>query len=149
MNYKKIKKKKTKKHTNIKKFSFFTHLRISLYTPSKKTYFQCSLFISLPPLSRFVIQRIVRIWRGQQRLNRQQNLRNLQSRTPVLLQNIQTNSPKIINIRMINLSYKQRFGSFHRVVLRQIQLHVKDATCELIIKGTGNLRRGYLLVPRF
>ena len=72
-------------------------------------------------------QRIVRIRVAQQRTNRQQNLRNRQRRRPLLFQNVQTNAPVRVHVRMVHFCFEIYLWRFKRVIGREVDRDEEQA----------------------
>lgn len=83
--------------------------------------------IRLINVRNFWHQRIVRIRVAQQRTNRQQNLRNRQRRRPLLFQNVQTNAPVRVHVRMVHFCFEIYLWRFKRVIGREVDRDEEQA----------------------
>lgn len=83
--------------------------------------------VVLPMLGCLVVERVVWVGGAQQGLNRQKDGSDLESRTPVGFQNIETNSAQVVDVGVVNLSTENAFGRGHRVVVGQKQLSIEFA----------------------
>eukprot|EP01022_Parablepharisma_sp_SALTPOND_P029537 TRINITY_DN738_c0_g1_i1.p1 TRINITY_DN738_c0_g1~~TRINITY_DN738_c0_g1_i1.p1 ORF type:complete len:851 (-),score=40.70 TRINITY_DN738_c0_g1_i1:4257-6809(-) len=100
--------------------------------------------IALPNVGYFVVQGIIRIWCAQQRLDGQQHRSHQQRRTPLILQNIQTNPTQTINVRVIDLRPEQYLWRNHRIFFRQVKLKMEHSTFE---RSAGRTSYLYFEVP--
>ena len=64
--------------------------------------------------------RIVRVLIAHQGTNSQQNLRNRQRRRPLLFQNVQTNAPVRVHVRMVHFCLEIHLRRFERVIRREV-----------------------------
>ena len=85
------------------------------------------LFIFLPNFCDGVIQRIIRIGRRKQGLDAQQDGANLQRGGPLVLQNVEANSPKLVDVGMVNFGKESDFGGGHGIIRRQEELELEHA----------------------
>ena len=58
--------------------------------------------VCFPYLRHVVGERIVRVWRGEERLNREEDGADLQRRAPLVLENVEADAPEPINIRVVD-----------------------------------------------
>lgn len=90
------------------------------------------LFVVLPYFGHIVVQRIVRIGCTQKSLDGQQNGSDLKGRTPLVLQDVQTDSSEFVDIGVIDFGQKADFGWGHGIVSGQEQFQLEDT---LFVRG--------------
>jgi len=85
--------------------------------------FSCSInsciLILFPIVCNLFIKWIVKVWCWQQSLDWKQNSSDLQSWRPFVLQDIQTDSTKLVDVGMVNFSSEQNFWWNHWILIRQ------------------------------
>ena len=72
-------------------------------------------------------ERVIRIRVGQHGQNGEKDLRNCQSRRPILLQNIKTDEARCVDIWMVNLRGEDNARRLERIVNRKLDCHMEDA----------------------
>merc|ERR1719234_421909 len=73
-------------------------------------------FVGLPQLCNVVCQRIVRVGCRKKSLDGEKDGSNLKSRTPLLLEDVQTDSPKLVYVWVVDPCNEPDFWSSHRVI---------------------------------
>ena len=66
----------------------------------------------------------------EKRQNAEEHLRNCESRTPLILQNIKTDAARCVDIRMIDLRFEGDNGWFEGIIAWKADGQVEDAACE-------------------
>mmetsp|Transcript_18048 Transcript_18048/g.68440 ORF Transcript_18048/g.68440 Transcript_18048/m.68440 type:complete len:218 (+) Transcript_18048:39-692(+) len=80
------------------------------------------LLVLLPQRRNVVIQRVIRIRRGQQRLDAEENCANLQSWRPLVLQDVQADAAELVHVGVVDPREEPHLGWRHGIVRRQEQL---------------------------
>lgn len=88
--------------------------------------YRCWLIL-LPSLGYVWGERIVWVWRAKECLDRQQDRADLKSWRPVALQNIQADTAKLVDVRVVDLGQETNLWWGHRVVIWEEELKVEDA----------------------
>lgn len=86
-------------------------------------------------------KRIVGVWIGQHRTNRQQNLRNSQSRRPLVSEDVQANGAIAVDIRMIDSRRKSNLGRLKGIVSREVYVQIENSAC----KGAVRLQKSQII----
>jgi hypothetical protein len=81
----------------------------------------------LPLLGHRFIEWIIRVRCAQKRLYTEQNGADLKSWGPVVLEDIETDAPKAINVGVVDPSEESYSWWAHGVVIGQEKLQVKDS----------------------
>mmetsp|Transcript_26594 Transcript_26594/g.67606 ORF Transcript_26594/g.67606 Transcript_26594/m.67606 type:complete len:200 (-) Transcript_26594:41-640(-) len=87
------------------------------------------LLVRFPMVSNVVCKRVIGVGRREQSLNGEQHRAHLQGWAPLVLQDIQANAPKLVNVGVIHLRKKADLWWRHRVLLGQEELEFEDTTC--------------------
>jgi hypothetical protein len=91
------------------------HSRAILLRP-----FACSLVVLGPvvpvELCDFRDQGVVRVWVVQQGANGKENFGNSESRAPLVLQNVEANSTRVVDVAVIDSRSEGNFGWLERIV---------------------------------
>jgi len=90
--------------------------------------FYCAAFVRFPMLCYLIRKRVIGIRGTHQGLNAQKNCSDLQSRTPLIFEDIQTNSAQFVNIWVVDFSQKPHFRRSHRIIIGQKKFQLKDST---------------------
>ena len=96
--------------------------------------------ISLQKLSDIRYQWIIGIWVSKQGTDRQQNLADRQGRTPLILEDIKTDTTIGINVTMIDTSSEVDLGWFEWIVSGEMDVQEEDATGIWRVIGTHDRR---------
>ena len=96
--------------------------------------------ISLQKLSDIRYQWIIGIWVSKQGTDRQQNLADRQGRTPLILEDIKTDTTIGINVTMIDTSGEVDLGWFEWIVSGEMDVQEEDATGIWRVIGTHDRR---------
>lgn len=59
-------------------------------------------FLCLPELSGLIVEGVVRIGGGEKSLDGEKDSTDLQGRTPLILQNVETDTAKTVNVGMVD-----------------------------------------------
>ena len=97
------------------------------------------LLIGLPGIRNLLIQRIIQVWQGHQGLNGKQNRSNLQSRGPLVLEDIEANSAKLVDVRVVDLGFEEDLWWDHGVLVWQEELAVENTSLVWCLSWAGNL----------
>lgn len=100
---------------------------LSIFPGPLTCSFIISLTIGLVGLGNFGHERIVRVRIGEQRADRKQNLGHGEGRTPLIPENIQTNTPIGIDVGMVNASSEGYLRRLKRVVSWKVNSQEVDA----------------------
>merc|ERR1719188_1307462 len=68
------------------------------------------------------VQRVKRLWRAEQSLDAQEDGSDLKGRAPFVLQYIQADATKLVNVGVVDLCQEADLGRLHRIALRQEEL---------------------------
>lgn len=68
------------------------------------------------------VERIIRFWCREKRLDGEQDGANLQSGAPLVLQNVQANAPERVNVGVVDFRQKPDLGRLHRIRFREEEL---------------------------
>eukprot|EP00982_Pelagococcus_subviridis_P010038 30962-Pelagococcus_subviridis.AAC.9 len=90
--------------------------------------------VHLPRVRDLLRERVVRVRRAQQRLNGQQHRSYLQRGRPLILQDVQTDPPQVVYVRVVDLRQEPHLRRGHRVLLREEQLELEDAA---LVRGVS------------
>lgn len=85
------------------------------------------LLISLEQLCNIRNKRIIRIRIGQERTDGQQHLGNCQSRAPLILENVQTDSSIGIDVAVIDTGGEVHFGWLEGIVCRKVNVKKENS----------------------
>merc|ERR1740116_119215 len=85
-------------------------------------------FVCLPQLCNVVCQRIVGVGCRKKSLDGEKDGSNLKSRTPLLLQDVQADSPKLVYVWVVDPRDEPDFWSSHRVIFWQKQLQFEHTS---------------------
>jgi hypothetical protein len=99
----------------------------------------CGLLISFPGIGDLLIQRIIQIWQGHQGLNRKQHRSDLQRRRPLVLEDVEANSAKLVDVGVVDLGSEKDLGWHHWVLFRQEELAVENSTLVWSLSWASNL----------
>ena len=69
--------------------------------------------------SNLLVKGVIKIWGGEETLNRNQHSSYLKGWTPLVFENVEANSANFVNVRMIDFCSKEHFGRDHRVLVRK------------------------------
>ena len=69
-------------------------------------------------------------------LNGKENCSDLQSRAPLVLENVKTDSAKLVNVGVVDASGEGELGRFERVVCGEIDIEEEHSTLEWRVGGT-------------
>lgn len=83
--------------------------------------------MDLPLLRHSLIQWIFWIWRPQERLYAEQDCPYLQSRGPVVLEDVEADSSQAIDVRVVDAGQKAYPGWAHGVVIWEEELELEHA----------------------
>jgi hypothetical protein len=72
--------------------------------------------VGLEDLGNFWYQRIIGVGVVEQRTNREENFLNSEGRAPLIFQNIQTNSARIVDVAVVDACGESNFRRLERVV---------------------------------
>ena len=97
------------------------------------------LLVSLPGISNFLIQRIIQVGQRHQGLDWEQNRSDLESRRPLVLQDVETDSAKLVDVGVVDLGSEQNLWWDHGVLIWQEKLTVEDATFVWSLAWTSDL----------
>ena len=103
------------------------------------------LLVGLPGISDFLIQWIIQVGQRHQSLDGEQDRSDLESRRPLVLQNIETDSSKLVDVGMVDLGSEQNLWWHHWVLIWQEKLAIEDSsfvrgltwTCDLHVEVSG------------
>lgn len=70
-------------------------------------------------------------------MDRKKDGANLKRRRPVALQDIETDTAQLVDIRVVDLGEKANLGWRHGVVVWEEELEVEDATWEGLVDALG------------
>ena len=91
--------------------------------------------ICFPHFSNVVRERVVRVGRREQRLDRQQHRPDLQRRAPLVLEDVKADAAQFVNVGVVDLGEEAHLGWRHRIVLRQEELQFEDAAWSRMQRG--------------
>jgi len=95
--------------------------------------------IGLPGISDLLIQRIIQVWQGHQGLDRKQDRSDLQRRRPLVLEDIEANSAKLVDVGVVDLCSEEDLGWDHWVLLWQEEFAVENASLIWCLSWAGDL----------
>lgn len=72
-------------------------------------------------------------------LDTQKHRSDLQSRRPLVLEDIEADTAQFVNVGVVNARQEAHFRRRHRVIRRQEQLELEDAVCQNQV-STSNLQ---------
>ncbi|KAI0564068.1 ubiquitin conjugating enzyme E2 [Gracilaria domingensis] len=81
--------------------------------------------VALPQLGGVVVERVIRVWSGKQRLDGEQDGSNLQGWAPLVLENVEADAAETIDVRVVDAGEKANFGRGHGVVFREEELELE------------------------
>lgn len=99
--------------------------------------------VRLPHLGDVVRQRVVRIGAAQKRLDGEEHRADLQRGTPLVFQNIQTDSAQFVDVRVVDLGEEADAGGIQGIVFREEQFQLEQAA---LVGGTTRARHKYVKV---
>ena len=83
--------------------------------------------VALPKLRDGVVERIVGIRSAHQSLDAKEDGSDLQSRTPLILEYVQTDPAELVDVGMVDLGQEPHLGRCHGIIGRKEQLELEDA----------------------
>ena len=86
------------------------------------------LLVRLPRVSDFLVQGIIQVWQGHQCLNGQQNRSDLQGWGPLVLEDIEADAAKLVDVGVVDLGSEKNLGRDHGVLIWQEEFAVENAT---------------------
>ena len=98
-----------------------------------------SLLIGFPEISNFLIKWIIQVWKGHQSLDGEKNGSNLKCWGPLVLENIQADSAKLVDIWVVDLGSEQDLWWDHWVFVWQEKFTVKDSSLIWSFTWTSDL----------
>ena len=81
-----------------------------------------SSFVIFEELSNIWNQRVIRVGIGEKTANRKQHLANSQGRTPLILQNVQTNTSIRVDVTVVDASCKMHLRRLEWIVRRKVNI---------------------------
>ena len=96
-----------------------------------------------------MVQGVVQVGERHQGLDREQHRSDLQGWRPLVLEDIEADSAKLVNVGVVDLGSEEDLGWNHGVLLGQEELAVKDSALVRGLGRAGNLNEevsGILLV---
>ena len=104
--------------------------------------------VVLPDLSDLLVEGVVHVGGSHKRLDREQHGSNLQSGRPLVLEDVEANAAKLVNVWMVNLCAEKNLGWHHRVLLGQEELAVEHAALKGGFAGTSDLDKEVAVILR-
>lgn len=92
------------------------------------SFLKSSLLIFFPVVSDLFVQWIIKIWSRHQSLDGKQDSSNLESRRPLVLEDIETDSSKFVNVWMVNLCSEKHLWWNHWVLIWKEEFTVKKTS---------------------
>ena len=97
--------------------------------------------VGFPLFSDVVRERVVRVGRGEQRLDRQQDGADLQRRAPLVLENVKADAAQFVDVRVVHFGEEADLWRRHRVILGEKELQFENTTWrEASARGTAHRR---------
>ena len=84
--------------------------------------------VGSPELGDLLVQWVVKVGSGQQRLDGEKHRADLEGGRPLVLEDVQADSSELVNIGMENLGPKQDLGRNHGVLVGEEELTVEKAS---------------------
>jgi hypothetical protein len=92
----------------------------------------------------FRVKWVIRVWSREERLDTKQKCTNGECGTPILLQDVQADATKLVDIWMIEASEEPKFRCDHWVSVREEQFQVEYS---IFIRSSQGSKDGYVEVP--
>ena len=99
------------------------------------------LLISFPSIGNLLIQGIIQVWERHQGLNWQQHRSNLKRGRPLVLQDIQADSTKLVDVRVVDLGSEKDLWWHHWVLIWQEKLAIENSTFIWSLGGASDLNK--------
>lgn len=98
-----------------------------------------SLLVRLPGISDLLIQWVIQVGQGHQSLNGEQDRSDLKGWRPLVLQDVEADSPELVNVGVVDLRSEKHLWWNHGVLIWQKELAVEDAALVWSLTWTSNL----------
>lgn len=100
-----------------------------------------TVLIVLPVICNGLIQGIVDVWCGHERLDREQDGLDLQGGAPLVLEDVEADAAEAIDVRVVDLRAEENFRRDERVLLWQEELQVEEAAFVGTVGWAGDLHQ--------
>lgn len=97
------------------------------------------LLILLPALGDICSERVIRVRSTEEGLDRQEDSSDLKSGRPVILEDIEANTTKLIDVWVENLGQESNLGRSHWIIVGEEELEAENTTLIRRLGGTVNL----------
>ena len=98
-----------------------------------------AVLVSLPGIRNFLVQRIVQVGERHQGLNGEEDRSDLESGGPLVLQDVEADSAKLVDVWVVDLGSEEHFWWDHGILIGQEELAVEDAALIGSLTWSGDL----------
>ena len=98
-----------------------------------------TLLVSFPGIGNLLVQGIIQVGQGHQGLDGQEDGSDLKGWGPLVLENVQANSAKLVDVWVVDLGSEENLWWHHWILVWQEQLAVEDASLVWSFSWASNL----------